>query len=81
MDQAGRSRLLPSGLHIWRGLQPHAGLLRLDKISGDGTAAQEDGRKPAEVPVRLCRHVQTSLPPATQRRRSEVTYTCLYGAN
>ena len=69
VDAAGGGRLLPGGVDLWRGVRPRPGLLRLDQVPRHGPAAQEDGREPAEVPVRLRSHEPPGLPAAAQGRR------------
>lgn len=74
MDQARRSRLLQSGLYIWRCLWPKPWPVRLDQVQGHGSFAQKDGREPAEIPVCFHRHVPTGVPPTTEGGRSEVQF-------
>lgn len=75
MDAARRGRLLPRGLHLWRRVRPEPRPIRLGQVQGHGSAAQEDRREPAEVPVCIYRHVPKGVSPATQRRRSDIFHT------
>lgn len=69
VDEERGGRFLPRGVHFRRGVRSGPRPFRLDQVPGHGSAAQEDGRESAEVPVRLHHHVPQSLPATAQRIR------------